>query len=114
MRTFAVIVFTLWVTPLHAQHCYSIWKYPTPQHCNGVYARAASQPLLASYIRDVPTPPYRPDRVGIPLPDMSAAWATDDKSDGMQRIKALKICCDLANKQPLPQTQQPDHQLPPE
>jgi hypothetical protein len=114
MRTFAVIALTLWVTSASA-HCYSVWRYPTPQHCNtGVYARAASKPLLAYYTRDVPAPPDRPDRMDIPLPDLSAAWTIDDKSEGMLRQKALRICCDPANKQPLPRTQQPAHQLPPE
>jgi hypothetical protein len=90
MRTIAVIVLTLWVTPLHA-HCYSVWKYPTPQHCTGVYARAASNSMSALNPSNIPTPPDRPDRVNFLLPDLSAVWVTDDNSEGMLRLKALRV-----------------------
>jgi hypothetical protein len=91
MRTFAVIVFTLGVSyaytqPVYAQHCYSRWYYPYPQRC-GLYARAS---IPVRVLSSGVTPPYRPDD-NIQLPDLSAAWSVDDKSDGMQRLKGLRL-----------------------
>jgi hypothetical protein len=74
------------VQPVYAQHCYSRWYYPYPQHC-GIYARTSVP------VRVLPSsviPPARAD-YNIPLPDMSAAWNVDDLSEGMQRLKALRL-----------------------
>ena len=38
-RAALALAFVLAASPA-SPHCYSVWHYPTPQHCGGVYARA--------------------------------------------------------------------------
>jgi len=42
-------------------HCYSVWRYSTPQHCHagGVYARAEAAPKLW-YVEITRVPPSAP------------------------------------------------------
>ena len=90
MKTLATVLLTGVIyahpQPASACHKYSHWYYPYPQRC-GIYARASAPlPVLRSSV-------YPPTRVGsdIPLPDLSAAWDNDDHSEGMQRLKALRL-----------------------
>lgn len=72
-------------------HCYSVWHYKVPQRCGTTIAYAQPRPLRPHDNRPVQPPPDRPrDVVDIPLPDLTAEWATDDRSDGLQRQKALR------------------------
>ena len=53
-----IIAALLIAQPANA-HCYSVWNYPTPQHCGGVHARASKD----YYVEITKIPPE-----SIPLP----------------------------------------------
>jgi hypothetical protein len=78
------VVLTLWVSPASA-HCYSVWRYPYPQHCGGVYTRTTAVRHAVAHPVEV--------RYDIPLPDMSATWggAIDSELElSLQRQKAIR------------------------
>ena len=56
MKAAALVLLTpLFATPA-SSHCFSVWNYPTPQHCGGVYNRASHE----WYVEIVP--PIRDER----------------------------------------------------
>jgi hypothetical protein len=80
MQKLALLLIIVIADPASA-HCYRVWNYPTPQHCGGVYARVAPRPI----------PHAAHPNNDLLLPDLSAAWNVDDLSEGMQRLKALRL-----------------------
>ena len=68
--------------PAHA-HCFRVWKYLTPQHCGGVYARAAQAPRPAVQAsKDDAT-----ERVTIEITvtsELLETWARQDALDKMR------------------------------
>lgn len=82
-----LIPILLWLTPHADAHCYSIWKYPTPQRC-GVHAAQYKLP---------PSPPQPPFKVvepqpqfDIPLPSLEGMeFPPDCLAEWCQRLKGV-------------------------
>jgi hypothetical protein len=43
MRAWAFIATLMLTSSAHAQHCYSVWKYPQPQHCGSAMRVAVAR-----------------------------------------------------------------------
>ena len=68
--------------PAHA-HCFRVWKYKTPQHCGGIYARAAQAPRPAVQ----PSKDDVTEKVTIEItvtPELLETWA---REDALEKIK---------------------------
>ena len=90
MRAAIVAILVAYALPADAR-CHRIWNYPWPQHCGGVYARVTQEHVSNPVAGPLPGPPVRDLRDDLPLPDLTAAeWTTDDRSEAMQRQKALR------------------------
>lgn len=97
MRVALVLLLAAAAQPAQS-HCYSVWRYPTPQHCGITYARVASVRMVAANSDSVPVPPVRDPGLDLPLPDLTAmTWDTPLDTPGqlelahdMERLKALR------------------------
>ena len=79
MKALALLLGLLASQPAHA-HCFRVWKYLTPQHCGGVYARAA-RPILAAVQKP------DDDHVNIEITvtsELLETWARQDALDKMK------------------------------
>ena len=52
MRAVAVLLCGLVLPAPVMAKCYSVWRYPTPQHCGGVYSRMS--PAKRAFVAQVP------------------------------------------------------------
>ena len=68
--------------PAHA-HCFRVWKYLTPQHCGGVYARAAQAPRPAVQ----PSKDDVTEKVTIEITVTSELLETWAREDALDKIR---------------------------
>ena len=69
MRVAAALALLVWATGPASPHCYSVWKYPTPQHCGSGVMRQLGHNWYVEIT--APPPPEKDERTPQDIEDQA-------------------------------------------